>query len=356
MGNLEFAIWDGFQAHDMTTADTAADVYQMHIEEAQLAEKLGYNSYYVIEHQNSYVSHLTAPNVYLTAVARNTTDLRLGVMIYQLPFHHPIRLAQEAAMLDQLSHGRLEFGVGAGVHEHEFMRYNLDFFQRREMFSEAFEIIMKAWTQDEVTHHGKYWQMDEVFTNPKPYQKPHPPVWIAAHSEPSFEFAAKHNYDVSQNIDTDEVVSEKFDFWRRNWKEYNHPGPMPRTFLMRAVHVAETDEKAREEIEPALMNSRNLGPQYIANTRVGFRGNDDSPANQELARVFREQSKSYDFWVENGLALVGSPDTVIKQIEKQRERVGYDILCCNHRPGVVSTELANKSMRMFGEEVLPAFR
>ena len=152
------------------------------------------------------------------------------------------------------------------------------------------------------------------------------------------------------------MVSEKFDFWRRNWKEYNHPGPMPRTFLMRAVHVAETDEKAREEIEPALMNSRNLGPQYIANTRVGFRGNDDSPANQELARVFREQSQSYDFWVENGLALVGSPDTVIKQIEKQRERIGYDILCCNHRPGVVSTELANKSIRMFGEEVLPAFR
>jgi alkanesulfonate monooxygenase SsuD/methylene tetrahydromethanopterin reductase-like flavin-dependent oxidoreductase (luciferase family) len=356
MGKLEFAIWDGFQAHDMTAADSAADVYKMHIEEAQLAEKLGYESYYVIEHQNSYVSHLTAPNVYLTAVARNTTDLRLGVMIYQLPFHHPIRLAQECAMLDQLSRGRLEFGVGAGVHEHEFMRYNLDFFQRREMFSEAFDIIIKAWTQDEVTHHGKYWQMDEVFTNPKPYQQPHPPVWIAAHSEPSFEFAAKHNYDVSQNIDVDEVVAEKFDFWRRNWKEYNHPGPMPRTFLMRAVHVAETDEKARAEIEPALMNSRNLGPEFIANTRLGFRGNDDSPANQELARVFREQSKSYDFWIEHGLALVGSPDTVIKQIEKQKELTGYDILCCNHRPGVLSTELANKSMRMFGEEVMPAFR
>ena len=174
MGNLEFAIWDGFQAHDMTASTTAADVYQMHIEEAQLAEKLGYHSYYIIEHQNSYVSHLTAPNVYLTAVARNTTDLRLGVMIYQLPFHHPIRLAQECAMLDQLSRGRLEFGVGAGVHEHEFMRYNLDFFQRREMFSEAFEIIMKAWTQDEVTHHGKYWQMDEVFTNPKPLSEAPP--------------------------------------------------------------------------------------------------------------------------------------------------------------------------------------
>jgi alkanesulfonate monooxygenase SsuD/methylene tetrahydromethanopterin reductase-like flavin-dependent oxidoreductase (luciferase family) len=246
--------------------------------------------------------------------------------------------------------------VGAGVHEHEFMRYNLDFFQRREMFSEAFEIIIKAWTQDEVTHHGKYWQMDEVFTNPKPYQQPHPPVWIAAHSEPSFEFAAKHNYDVSQNIDVDEVVAEKFDFWRRNWKEYNHPGPMPRTFLMRAVHVAETDEKAREEIEPALMNSRNLGPEFINNTRLGFRGNDNSPANQELARVFREQSKSYDFWIENGLALVGSPDTVIKQIEKQREQTGYDILCCNHRPGVISTEFAMKSMRLFGEEVMPAFK
>ena len=356
MSKLEFGIWDGFQGHDMAAAGTAAEVYDIHLWEAQLAEQLGYGSYYVIEHQNSPISHLTSPNVYLCAVAEATSTLRVGTMIYQLPFHNPVRLAQEAATLDQLSHGRLEFGVGAGVAEHEFMRFNLDFHQRREMTSEAIEIILKTWTQDEVTHEGKFWQFDEVFPSPRPFQSPHPPIWIAAHSPASFEFAAKNNYDVAQNIESDTIVAEKFDNFRRMWRECNHPGPMPRTFVMRAVHVAETDAKAREEVEYAMLNSRRHFREVVDATRIGFKGNDDSETSQGLAKAFEGMAESFDFWVENGMALVGSPDTVTRQIEKQSELIGYDILCCNHRPGHLPTEVTQKSLKMFGEEVIPAFR
>ena len=355
MSQLEFGVWDGFQGHDMQVSEMAADVYDLHLREVQLAEQFGYRHYYIIEHQNSYVSHITSPNVYLCAVARNTSNMRIGAMIYQLPFHHPVRLAQEAAMLDQLSHGRLEFGVGAGVAEHEFMRFGLDFYQRREMYSEALEIIIKAWTEEEVTYQGNFWQFDEVFPIPRPYQKPHPPIWIAAHSQPSLEFAARNSYDVAQNLDVDSVVAEKFDLYRRLWRECNHPGPMPRTFLMRAVHVAETDELARQEVEQALVVSRTISRDTMARTRIGFKGNEDNSTNRELARVFQGMSTSYDFWIDNGLALVGSPETVVRQIEKQREHIGYDILCCNHRPGPMPTEVASKSLRLFGEEVIPAF-
>ena len=86
-------------------------------------------------------------------------------MIYQLPFHHPIRLAQDLATLDQLSHGRLEFGTGTGVIAHEFLRWNLSFEERHEMSAEALEIIVQAWTQDTVTYQGKYWQFDEALPN-----------------------------------------------------------------------------------------------------------------------------------------------------------------------------------------------
>ena len=130
MSKLEFAVWDGFQGHEMAGSPVAADVYEQHIKEAQLAEELGYDSYYIIEHQNSDVGQITAPSVYLCAVAQRTTRLRIGVMIYQLPFYNPIRLAQEVAMLDHLSRGRLEFGTGIGVHEHEFIRWNLPFYER----------------------------------------------------------------------------------------------------------------------------------------------------------------------------------------------------------------------------------
>ena len=355
MGKLEFALWDGFGKHEMSLSPVAADIYDQHLAEAQMAEELGYNSYYIIEHQNSHVGQITAPSVYLCAVAQRTSKIRIGVMIYQLPFYNPMRLAEEAAMLDHLSHGRLEFGTGIGVHEHEFIRWNLPFSERQKMSSEALEIIIKAWTQDEVTYDGEYWKFDEALPVPKPYQQPHPPVWVGAHSPASLEYAAKKNFNVSQNLDVDTVVAEKFQYYRKVWRECEHPGPMPRTFLMRVVHVAETDQIAREEAEPVMLASRNLGREGLANTRIGFKGLDDSPTARELSRVFQGMSTSYDFWIDNGLALIGSPETVTRKLKEQSELIGYDIFCANHRFGPMPLEQSTKSLKLFGQEVIPAF-
>ena len=108
----------------MARSPVAADIYEQHIGQVQVAEQLGYNSYFIIEHQNSHVGQITAPSVYLAAVAQHTSVIRIGTMIYQLPLHNPMRLAEEAAMLDHLSRGRFDFGAGLGTHEHEFMRWN----------------------------------------------------------------------------------------------------------------------------------------------------------------------------------------------------------------------------------------
>jgi alkanesulfonate monooxygenase SsuD/methylene tetrahydromethanopterin reductase-like flavin-dependent oxidoreductase (luciferase family) len=129
---------------------------------------------------------------------------------------------------------------------------------------------------------------------------------------------------------------------------------MPRTFLMRAVHVAETDELARKQAEQPLLTSRAAGRDGIARTRIGFLGNQDTPTNQELARVFQGMGTSYDFWIDNGLALVGSPETVARKLKEQHEHVGYDIFCANHRFGDMPVEQTMKSLRLFGEEVIPA--
>ena len=99
------------------------------------------------------------------------------MMIYQLPFHHPVRLAEEVAMLDHLSRGRMEFGAGTGVTPHEFIRWNVDFNRRKDISREALDIILQAWTKESVTFKGEFFNFDEVLTSPKPYQQPHPPVW-----------------------------------------------------------------------------------------------------------------------------------------------------------------------------------
>ena len=191
MGKLQFGLWDSFGVNEMARSPVAADIYEQHIRQVQVAEQLGYNSYCIIEHQNSHVGQITAPSVYLAAVAQNTIVIRIGTMIYQLPLHNPMRLSEEAAMLDHLSRGRFDFGAGLGTHEHEFMRWNTPFEERREMGNESLEIILKAWPEDTVTYAGKYWQLDEALPFPKPYQTPHPPVWYAAHSTTSLEYAAR---------------------------------------------------------------------------------------------------------------------------------------------------------------------
>jgi alkanesulfonate monooxygenase SsuD/methylene tetrahydromethanopterin reductase-like flavin-dependent oxidoreductase (luciferase family) len=121
MGKLEFGIFDSFGPFEMAEFPAVVEVYEAHMREAQEAEQLGYRYYFFIEHQNSPVCSVTAPNIFLTALASRTSALRFGLMIYQLPFHHPVRLAQDLATLDQLARGRLEFGTGTGVLAHEFL-------------------------------------------------------------------------------------------------------------------------------------------------------------------------------------------------------------------------------------------
>ena len=368
MTKTELGIYDVIDRHQMADFPLAADVYDEHIRGAQEAEQMGYKYYFSIEHQTSTVSYMSAPNIYLTALARATSTIRVGMMIYQLPFHHPIRLAEDTAMLDHLSRGRLEFGAGTGVTPHEFLRWNVDFDRRRDISEEAMEIILQAWTKDEVTFQGEFFQFDEVLTTPKPYQQPHPPIWFGAHSAASFEYAARMNFDVSQNIDIDTTVAQKFQTWRQLWDQCGHTGPKPRAFLTRHVHVAETDAKAREEAEPHLLMARsgsrpsdNGELDLIGQTRIGYgtggryTGVAGTPEREELRRVFQEQAKSYDFWIDNGLALVGNPDTVARKIEEQQKLVGHDILCARQRFGKMSPEVAKKSIKLFAEEVIPAF-
>ena len=366
MAQLEFGHYDTFGQFDMMASDVPVDVYDAHIADAQEAEKFGCKYYHIIEHQSSPLGRLTAPNVYLNSVAERTEEIRVGTMIYQLPLHHPIRLAQDAATLDQLSRGRFEFGVGTGVSPHEFHRWNVPFDERAEISREAMEIILRAWSEDSVTFEGKYFQYDEVLPYPKPYQQPHPPIWYGAHSSGSFEYAAKMNFNVSQNIDRDVVIAEKFATWRELWKSHKHPGPMPKTFLTRNIHVAETDELAREEAEPNLIGSNpavgdvagvdKLGDKKVGYGDVAGRLNTaGTPEREELMRVFQQCAVSYDFWIDNGIAIVGSPDTVIAKIQAQHQLIGHDIFSARHRFGRMSEEIARKSLRLFGQEVMPAF-
>jgi len=366
MAGLDFALWDavgGYAGRDVVMADA----YDEHIALAQEIERLGFHSYYVIEHQNSPIGRITAPTVFLTAIARATTRLRVGAMMWQLPFYHPIRLAQEVAMLDHLSRGRVEFGTGIGVHEHEFMRWGVDYYQRAALAGEVLDIVKMAWTRDEVTFKGRFFQFDEALPHPHPFQKPHPPIWAAVHSEAALEFAARGNYHVAQNLDTDEIVAAKFDHYRRIWRECGHAGPMPRVWLMRQMHVAPTDDQAHAQARQYLASRAGgavpVGGGPIERTRIGWgshpRGmgrDSERPDDKARGETIRRASQDYDFNIDSGLALVGSPKTIIRKLEDGRSKIGYDVFCTNHEIGVMPQPMVRASIRLFGEQVIPAFQ
>jgi len=348
MSFLEFGLFDTLaRAAD---AGKTSEVFEEHIGIAKTAEALGYRYYFFIEHQNAPFQVVSAPTVYLAALARETRTIRIGAMIFQVPLHHPIRLAQDTALIDQLSHGRLEFAIGYGTRIGEFSPWKLNYAERREMGVEAIEIMVKAWTQKRIDHNGRFWTFEGAMPQPQVYQQPRPRIWMGGHSKESFDYAAKNNFALAQNMDVERLIAEKFDYYRRAWRQFNHPGPMPKTLCVRHVHVARTDAEAREEAERFMLEGL-IGKDGVQRA-LNLKKEEATPEMIEIARVYLETSKSYEFWIDEGLAFVGSPETVTRQIHAQHERCGYDILLTNHMFGTMPEDLVAKSIKLFGETVL----
>jgi alkanesulfonate monooxygenase SsuD/methylene tetrahydromethanopterin reductase-like flavin-dependent oxidoreductase (luciferase family) len=351
IGNLEFGVFDSTPIPDDGEPAATAEAYEAHIADAQLAETLGYKYFFFIEHQNAGFPCISAPTVYLTALARATRQIRIGAMIFQLPLHHPVRLAQDVAMIDHLSKGRVEFAFGYGTRSREFEPWRLDFRDRRKLGIEALDILLKTWTEHEVSYSGEHWTLEKALPQPRPYQQPMPPVWIGAHSLSSFEFAAERNFHVAQIFEVEKMVADKFAHFAAAWHKHGHKGPMPRRALVRHIHVAETDSLAREQAEPYMLRGI-TGPAGVERA-MNLQGLDASPETREVSRVYLQTSKSVEFWLEEGLAFIGSPTTVAAAIAEQRERVGYDVLLLNHRFDGMPRELCTKSLKLFGERVIP---
>ncbi len=352
MNELEFGLFDTTAIPDTSPVETAA-AYRQHLDDAQLAERCGYQSFFFIEHQNPGFPCITAPAPYLAALALATTTIRIGTMIFQVPLHHPIRLAQDTATVDHLSQGRLDVGLGFGTRSREFEPWNVDFKDRRAHGYEAIDVLLKAWTDRIVNHAGEYYTFTGATPQPHPYQQPHPPVWMGAHSIGSYEYAAKMNFNVGQIFEAETIAAEKFAHWRKELAKYAHPGPRRRAALVRHVHVAETDALAHKQAEQYMLRGIQ-GPDAV-NRAKNMLG-DITPDTRELARIYYETAQSVDFWLDEGLAFLGSPETVADAIRAQHERVGYDLLLVNHQFDAMPRELYISSVKLFGERVIPALR
>jgi alkanesulfonate monooxygenase SsuD/methylene tetrahydromethanopterin reductase-like flavin-dependent oxidoreductase (luciferase family) len=274
-------------------------------------------------------------------------------MVNILPFRHPLLVAEEAAMLDNLTNGRFDMGLGRGLRPPEFEAFGLDQQQSREMFLESFDIIRRVWADENFVHRGKYWTVQkDAPLSPPLVQRPHPPFLVSAQSEESLRWAAQHDIPFAQ-IDSMIDQAKRDQALYRKVQMANGHGPAPRLYLMREIYVAESDARARAEAHPYLLQYWELWNRYTQFTRGG------------------KLPDSYDFWrrqapmlhamnfeeiVANDMVILGAPETVANAILRLSSQFDLMGLAMIFKLGAMPYDMIERSMRAFGEEVVPRIR
>jgi alkanesulfonate monooxygenase SsuD/methylene tetrahydromethanopterin reductase-like flavin-dependent oxidoreductase (luciferase family) len=321
-----------------------------------LADQLGYSHIRTVEHYfRPYGGMTPSPIVFLSAVAARTQRIRLVTGAVIPIFNHPIKIAGETAMLDAISRGRLDVGFARAFLPEELDAFERSMDESRPRFEHGIEAVIKLWTQDNVTHQDPFYRFGPVTSSPRPVQQPHPPVFIAAIGTPqSFEWAGRqgHGLMIVPYLSKFADVQRNLGLYRETFAAH-HPGRSPRRVQMSFhFHVAETDAQARAEAEEPMS-------QYVEVFRESASAWQDrsSAAYPGYDAIIRElDGMSYDRVLRETRAFIGSPDTVQRQIRSILDLFGDVEPSLQVLYGNVRYEQAERSLRLFAEEVMPRFR
>ena len=324
------------------------NAFQESLAQIDAAEELGLDSVWLAEHHfDPTRSVISSPIPMASAIATRTKRIRVGLAVQVLPLTNPIRVAEEAATVDQISQGRFDLGVGRSGIRRSYDGYNLDYNGTRATFREAIEVIIKAWDNDVLEHDGEHFHYHGISVVPKPYQKPHPPIWVAVASPETYPVmgALGHPIFVSIILGMERVV-ERVKEYQKAWKEAGHPGVGP-VSLRIPTYVAETAQKAHNEPEA----STRRGIEYAATDLA------DSAATPELAERFREVGRTpYDEVLKDRL-MYGTPEAVIDRLRMYQETLGISgVVLESNYGGQIPLEQLNKSVQLIADKVMPAFR
>jgi alkanesulfonate monooxygenase SsuD/methylene tetrahydromethanopterin reductase-like flavin-dependent oxidoreductase (luciferase family) len=320
-----------------------AQAFDESLAQMTAAEDLGFDAVWLAEiHFQKGRSVLASPLVIAAAIAKLTHRVKIGIAVQILPLAHPLHLAEDVATLDHLSKGRLDFGVGrSGLPEH-YERFNIPYSESRERFQETLDILLKAWTEDRFTYEGKYYQFRDVCAMPKPYQKPHPPLRVAATTRETYPLVGRMGLPIFIAVRTTSISDLKrfIGGYHEGWREAGHPG-RGEVALIVPVYVADTGRRAREEPEASTMHFFRTIAEQLG--KGGTR-------REEAARLGR---MSYDEILEE-LVVYGTPDAVAERLQGLREAFGHTTLSVwMNVGGHIPHERMLASMRLFAERVIP---
>jgi alkanesulfonate monooxygenase SsuD/methylene tetrahydromethanopterin reductase-like flavin-dependent oxidoreductase (luciferase family) len=322
------------------------------LDQIALAETLGFGECWFAEHHFTDYSILPSPNLMIASALQRTTRMRFGNYVKALPFHHPLRLAAEAAMLDNLAQGRFDFGVGKGVRPGEFAKLGMtyDYDQAAAMTEEAIEILRKVWTQDTISHTGRFWSFPELSLRPHVYQRPHPPLHEVASRPASAARVGARGWPVAMHFTPTEVVARCIKEYHAALAVHAEPigdGPYrPRVLLCRETYVAGTPEEARREGMLALQGFWYLSSLAAPPPPSAYSG---ERFKQLTGRVWG--GRSYDELEAIGGMLIGAPEQVAAQVA-HLEAIGVDTLLLVCSFGTLTHAQVCRSLEYFAQAVI----
>ncbi|MGE0544298.1 MAG: LLM class flavin-dependent oxidoreductase [Dehalococcoidia bacterium] len=380
---IEFGIFDHIEHLPGVSLD---QLYRERLIQLEALDQAGFFCYHLAEHHTPAV-HSMAPsqNVFLAAASQRTRRLRFGPGVYVMPLHHPLRLIEEISMLDHLSDGRLEIGVGrGGVLEAYFWGQESDEESNQARYDEHLAIVVEGLSHDELTYHGRFWDFDEVPMRLRPRQTPHPPLWYMRNPETAARGGM--NCVIVGSLDTFEANVRRYE---RLWAHFNgegsrtRQGTEPKIGLVTHIVIAETDEEAVAAAGPAWEAYRwNLGtPRRLEAERrrltqlLGRTDSGDGPRGQperhlaveerrdleaslqELSDAEREQRakrRRHPGEIAPGV-MAGSPESV-RVFMDEYAATGANYMVCSFQWGSLSHAQAMRSVELWATEVMPRYR
>jgi alkanesulfonate monooxygenase SsuD/methylene tetrahydromethanopterin reductase-like flavin-dependent oxidoreductase (luciferase family) len=333
MHDVSFGIFDHLDKQARPLGDTYAD----RLELLSVADSAGFYSYHLAEHHATPLCMAPSPSVFLAAAAQRTSSLRLGPLVYLLPLYDPLRLIEEVCMLDHLSRGRFDLGVGRGISPIELGFHGLDPAEAQPRFEEILEIMQLALGQQRLTYAGRFYRYDNVPIELDPVQRPHPPIWYPTSSPQGIDWIAQRGYSTVLQGPGPRVK----DRIARYWDTFSGPGK-PKLGVVRTIFIADSEQEALALARPAFRQ------HYQSLIKLWYEHNMPTAAESFTGDLDEE--------IGNDKAYVGTARSVRDQVAAFFESTGCDYLVCRPMFGNLPTERAIYSLESFVNEVLPSFR
>lgn len=349
---MHFGIFMEFEAREGRSQQEAfADGFEL----VDAAEAWGLDGVWLGEmHFNPARSVLSAPIVVATSIATRTQRVRVGMAVQVLPLNNPLRIAEEVATVDQISGGRFDFGIGRSGSARAYDLYGIPYEESQARFSEALAILLEAWKGERFSYQGEFYRFENAIVSPRPYQLPHPPIWMAATTEETFPRVAQMGLPIFvglRGMDTADLRVHLQEY-RKAWQETGHAGN-GHVYLRIPVYGAVTEQGAVEEPQESIQYyfARQADIQRAGVGRAGA-----GPADRRQGRADRLANLSYEEILHTKVAF-GTAAGLVDRLTHLQEELGLDgIVAELDAGGKIPAERVRRSLHILTHEVMPAFK